>query len=147
MIIFLPINLKDLSTLKKKYPWPNPGQCPRCKRHKIWGHGFQTSLFDGFPEPLPLKRYLCPDCKSIVKIRPDGYFKCFQASVDAIRKSIATKAENGKWLPHLLRSRQNHWFQALKKNTAALIGVSFTVGLLAFETILSMGINPVSRSI
>lgn len=147
MIIFLPVNLKDLSTLKKNYPWPRPEQCPQCNRHKIWGHGFETSLFDDFATPLPLKRYRCPDCKGIFKMRPIGYLKSFQAPVVIICKSIEEKLKNGRWLPHISRSRQNHWLQALKKKTMVILGASFEASLTGFERILTMGVNPVSRSI
>ena len=63
LIIFFAAKLKDIFIKGRDYPWPKPDMCPSCKAHKLWGHGFVTALFDGYDQPLFLKRYRCPVCK------------------------------------------------------------------------------------
>ena len=92
MIIFIPVVLKTILKEGKKYSWPRPERCPRCDRYKVWGHGYVLSIFDGFIHSLWLKRYRCPQCHCIIKLRPAGYFKRFQASINTIRTSIVNKS-------------------------------------------------------
>jgi hypothetical protein len=106
------------------------------------------ACFDGFDAPLILKRYRCPDCGCIIRLRPKGYFKSFQASIDVIRSSIQSKVEKGKWIDGISRSRQQHWFKSLMKRIKAYLTDAWQQGILAgFEYFLKSAQNPVSRSI
>jgi hypothetical protein len=106
------------------------------------------AYFDGFDEGVFLKRYRCPGCGCVIRLRPDGYFSRFQASIDAIRFSLSYRLRHGRWPPELSRSRQGHWLRALKRKVLVYLGQCWEAGLLeAFDQLLVQGINPVSRSI
>lgn len=75
----------------KKNCWPRPELCLRCHGRQLWGHGYVASYFDGFDQPLYLKRYRCPACGCVIKMKPAGYLKRFQAPTDTIRSSIGCR--------------------------------------------------------
>ncbi len=148
MIIYFSAVLNEIHLLGSKYPWPKPDVCPRCNRCRVWGHGFITAYFDGYNDPLPLKRYRCPDCGCIMRLRPKGYFKRFQASITTIRSSVVYKIRFGKWIDGISRSRQQHWFKSLIKRIKAHLTDAWQQGVLAgFDYFLKSGQAPVSRSI
>lgn len=148
MIFFFPVILNDLFKSGRDYQWPKPCSCTRCSGIRLWGHGYVLACFDGFDAPLILKRYRCPDCGCIIRLRPKGYLKRFQASIEAIRSSIQSKVEKGKWIDGISRSRQQHWFKSLVKRIKAYLTDSWQQGILAgFDLFLKSGQIPVSRSI
>ena len=121
MVIFSDVKLKELFKKERDYPWQKPKNCPCCNSQRLWGHGFAEAIFDGYARPLLLKLYHCPDCRSITRLRPKGYFKRFQAPIETIRSSITLKSKNNRWLPGINRSRQGHWIKALKKRIKAYL--------------------------
>lgn len=148
MVIFSLVKLKELFKKERDYQWSKPKSCPRCGSHRLWGHGFAEALFDGYQRPLLLKLYRCPDCGCIIRLRPKGYFKRFQASIQTIRSSITLKFTRNRWLPGISRTRQGHWFRALKKRiTAYLTGTWVGGAVLGFDILLQWGQVPVSRFI
>lgn len=148
MIIFVEASLKEIFRLKEKYPWPRPDNCPECKTFRVWKHGFVLAFFDGFSSGLLIRRFICPDCGTVIRMRPAGYFSRFQAPISTIRKSIERKFCNNKWLKHLSRSRQRHWYVALKRKIKAFIGDLHDGNpVAAFGFLVSKGVTPVSRSI
>lgn len=148
MIIFVKFKLKEIFAKGKKYPWPRPSLCLRCESSHLWGHGHVASYFDGFHQPIYLKRYRCPVCGCVIKLKPAGYFKRFQASIDTIRSSIDSRLKNGCWLTAISRSRQNHWFKALQRKIKAYLGNQCNLQVLsAFDFLMAQGQNPVSRAI
>ena len=148
MIIFFTVKLKELFKKERKYPWQKPDSCPRCNSCCLWGHGFAQAIFDGFIRPLLLKLYRCPDCGCVIRLRPKGYFKRFQASVETIRSSIALKSKTNRWLPGISRSRQCHWFRSLCKRIKVYLTDTWCQGVAAgFDYLLQLGQIPVSRAI
>ena len=148
MVIFSAVKLKDLFKKARDYPWQKPVSCPRCSGCRLWGHGFVEALFDGYAQPLLLKLYRCPDCGCIIRLRPQGYFKRFQAQVATIRSSITLKSTSNRWLPGISRSRQGHWFRALKKRIKAYLTETWVKGVVTgFDYLLQLGQIPVRRSI
>jgi len=148
MVMFFAVKLKDLFEKRRDYPWQKPGKCPCCNSYRLWGHGFAEALFDGYDKPLLLKLYRCPDCGSVIRIRPKGYFKRFQASIEKIRSSITLKSTRNRWLPDISRTRQCHWFNALQKRIKAYLTEIWTDGAVAgFEYLLRRDQIPVSRFI
>ena len=146
MVLFFSVVLKELLEKGRDYPWPKPARCPRCGACRLWGHGYVSGFFDGFNQSLLLKRYRCPDCRSVMRCRPAGYFKRFQSSIETIRESIRSKAEKGRWLQGISRSRQGHWWRALKRRVCAVFG-NGRPPLKGFGDLQSLGHNPVSRAI
>ena len=148
MVLFISVKLKILFVQGRNYPWPRPAGCPRCSGCTVWGHGFADALFDGYQRPLLLKLYRCPDCGCVIRLRPAGYFKRFQAPVETIRSSMACKSTTNRWLSGISRSRQLHWFNALCKRIKAYLTDTWRQGLVAgFDYLLQLGQTPVSRFI
>ena len=148
MVIFFSVILKDLLLQGRDYPWPKPGSCPRCNGFRLWGHGFVSAYFDGYDQPFCLKRYRCPDCRCVLRLRPEGYFKRFQAPITTIRSTVALKARGGKWVAGIGRSRQRHWFRSLCKRIKAYLTDTWHQGVVCgFDYLLQLGQIPVSRTI
>jgi hypothetical protein len=148
MVMFSAVKLKDLFEKGRDYAWQKPDNCPCCNSHRLWGHGFAAAIFDGYKRPLVLKLYRCPDCGCVIRLRPEGYFKRFQASIETIRSSITSKSIMNRWLPGISRSRQCHWFRALNKRVEAYLTGSWIGGVVAgFDRLLQLGQIPVSRFI
>ena len=148
MIIFSAVKLKELFEKERNYPWQKPDKCPCCNSHRLWGHGFADALFDGYQRPLLLKLYRCPDCGCVIRLRPAGYFKRFQAPVETIRSSIACKSTTNRWLSGISRSRQLHWFNALCKRIKVYLTDTWRQGVVVgFDYLLQLGQTPVSRCI
>jgi hypothetical protein len=148
MIISFSVDFKKLIELGRDYPWPKPSRCPLCNGCRLWGHGFVLACFDGYNHAIELKRCRCPDCRSIFRFRPQGYFKRFQAKIEKIRSSIASKSQTGKWEAGISRTRQQHWYRALARKMKAHLTDVWDKGVLAaFDYLIDRGLVPVSRSI
>jgi hypothetical protein len=147
MVFFFPVILNDLFKSGRAYQWPRPSECDRCCSCRLWGHGYVTACFDGFAEPLFLKRYRCPDCGCIICLRPEGYLQRFQAPVKKIRASIQSKAQTGKWLTGICRNRQRHWYKSLLKKIKAYLTDTWEGVIAGFDCLLNSGKNPMSRAI
>lgn len=148
MILPVVVVLKDIYEKGRDYLWPRPEVCPCCKAASPWGHGFVLAYFDGFTAGLLLRRYRCPHCGCVIRLKPQGYFKRFQSSVDAIRSIIGHRLGNKPSFSGTSRTRLAHWLKALKRKVGAYFGDPFKHHLLeAFDRLIEMGKIPVSRSI
>ncbi len=148
MVIFFSVILKELFILGRDYPWPKPDSCLRCGSFRLWGHGFVSAYFDGYDRAFSLKRYRCPDCGCVIRLRPKGYFKRFQACIAAIRSSIVSKASINKWIAGINRSRQCHWFGSLCRRIKVYLTDAWGHGVVAgFDYLYQMDQTPVSRAI
>jgi hypothetical protein len=148
LILSIAVKIKEVFKLGRNYPWPKPKLCPRCSQSKIWGHGYVLAYFDGFSDGLLMKRYRCPACGCVIRLRPEGYLSHFQAPIDTIRHKLSFRLRYGRWPPGASRSRQGHWLRSLRRKVLAYFGQTFKERLLeGFDHLLSRGINPVSRSI
>ena len=132
----------------RAFPWPRPARCPRCGSVRVWGHGFVPAYFDGFAEPVLLKRLHCDDCHAVIRLRPQGYWRRFQAPIRAIRESIFRRLTRGRWDPGLPRSRQRHWLKGLLGQIRLHLGATFGGDLLwAFDWLTGRGLAAASRSV
>ncbi len=148
MVIFFSVGLKKLFELGRDYPWSRPDNCPRCSSYRVWGHGYVSAYFDGYDQSFTLKRYRCPDCGCVIRMRPKGYFWRFQACIAAIRSSIVSKADLNKWICGISRERQRHWFRSLCRKIKAHLTDAWSQGVVAgFDRLWEMGQIPVSRTI
>ena len=144
MIMSVPVDINLLLKLLKDHVWPRPDCCPKCGNSKVWGHGFVNSSFDFSRETVPLKRYRCPNCGCVIRLRPEGYFNRFQASVDTIRRSIHSVVATGKAIKDISRQRQRHWFSSLERRASALLGMGADL-IQAFEKLIADGVVPVAH--
>jgi hypothetical protein len=148
MIVFVCVRLKEIFDKQRQYAWPRPTLCPRCGQSRLWGHGFVPAYFDGFAGQIYLRRYRCPLCRCVIRLRPRGYFKRIQASICTIRSSLWQRIVKGRYLSEMSRSRQRHWLNGLVRNTTAHLGNTWTNRLMeAFDRLLDMGKVPVSSSV
>lgn len=148
MILPVSVNLKEIEEKGRSYPWVRPETCLSCRQSHVWGHGFVESLFDGYAKALLLRRYRCPLCGGVIKLRPKEYFRRFQATKQAIRFHILRRLQTGKWPQGLSSSRCRHWLRALKRQVAAYLGIAWLSQLPeAFDRLVSLGKVAVSRSV
>ncbi len=148
MIVFFCVSIKEIVEKGRDFPWPRPESCPRCEGHRVWCHGFVTAFFDGFVGEVFLRRYRCPECRCVMRVRPSGYGERLQASIEKIRSSIAFRLENGRWPPGSSRSRQGHWLRSLSRNVRAYFGQGWSSRLLeGFDELMHRGEKPVCRRI
>jgi hypothetical protein len=112
MILSYKITLDELSISGKKYNWPKH-YCASCKRN-MWGHGYVSRYFEERAGFLLLKRYRCPDCKTLVTVRPEGYWPRIRSSILSVYRALNSRLRSGQWPSLLSRQRGNHW---LKKFT------------------------------
>lgn len=146
MILSVSVFLNEIYRQGRNFPWKRPKLCPRCGSVRVWGHGFVTAFFDGFDRYVYLRRYRCPDCNCVIRMKPRGYFNRFRACIDVIRQCICHRLSNGRWTGMMSRSRQRHWLSALKKKAMAFFGFGCKP-IEAFDRLIALGHIPVSRAL
>jgi len=146
MIFSVLVSIKEIVAKGRDFPWPRPRVCPRCHSDRMWGHGFVTAIFDGFLHQVLVKRWRCPECHCVLRVRPRGYFPRFQAPTEKIRSSIAFRLEHGRWPPGISRTRQGHWLRSLARKVCGYLGQAWRGHLLdGFDHLIRMNQTPVSR--
>jgi len=149
MVMEVNCDVKEINEKEagRSYEWPRPDICPHCSGVRIWGHGFVWAFFECFLEGLYLKRYRCPCCGCVIRMKPRGYFQGFSVPAATIRASIACRLNGGSWSKNLSCSRQVHWIRALIRQVTAHLGLEWRDRLLeGFNDLVAKGIIPVSRS-
>jgi len=148
MVISVSCEVKEIFEKGKDYEWSKPEICPCCKASKVWGHGFVGAFFDGYPGFVFLRRWRCASCRCVIRVRPCGYFRRFQATIEEIRNRLSSRISGGHWQPGMSHTRQGHWLRALRKRVTAHLDDRWKDGLLsAFDHFISLGRIPVSRSL
>lgn len=148
MIQFVSVVLKEIFKQGKKFPWKRPSKCPNCGRNKVWGHGFVSRLFDGFREPLLLKRWRCPDCGCIILMSPESHFPRFQSSKKDINHALEHRLTHGRWPPDLSPARMRYWLRNLKRQVRAHLPPGWKSRLMdAYEHLIDIGKIPASSAI
>jgi hypothetical protein len=148
MIIECNVSIKEILEKGKKFPWIKPKLCPCCGDFLLWGHGFTLCYFNFIDTGIYLKRYRCCSCKSLIKLKPAGFFKKFRTSVKIIKKSIQKRIKKKKIFKNVSRSTQDYWLRNLRKNVRAVLGEEWKDRLIeGFKRLLAIGIVPVSSSI
>lgn len=142
------IEVKSLAEQGRAFPWPRPVVCLGCGGARVWGHGFVEAWFDGYDRPLTLRRYRCPQCRLVIRMRPFAYWQRFQASTAAIRVALLQRLRHGRWPPQLSTARARHWLRALRRRVVVALGMQWRGRLLkGFNTLYARGICAVSRSV
>jgi hypothetical protein len=84
----------------------------------------------------------------VIRLRPRGYFKGFQASIRTIRDCLSSWVYHRRWKPGLSPPRQRHWIRALRRQLVQHEGLHRDPDLLAgFDRLWNQGIIPVSWSL
>jgi hypothetical protein len=106
------------------------------------------AYFDDIDDGVYLRRYRCPECGCVIRLRPVGYFARIQASIETIRSVLTHRLEQGRWPAGLPGNRQRHWLKALIANTVAFLGNAWRDRLVeAFDRLLCLSVTPISRAI
>lgn len=104
--------------------------------------------FDGYATALWLRRYRCPDCSLVIRMRPAEYWARFQASIEAIRAALLQRLRHGRWPPELCTARARHWLRGLRRQVTAHLGMSWQGRLGdAFDALHDSEICAASRSV
>lgn len=146
MIHFANAFLKDIFQKGKDYPWKKPERCPCCGNWKVWGHGFVTAFFQGYDMPIFLKRYRCPACGVVIRLRPASHFSRFQSSRHSIRWALLHRINNGRWRYGSAKSRQRYWLRNLIRHAIVCLDVNSSLNK-AFDLLIGQGKTPASRTI
>ena len=105
------------------------------------------AFFDGFQGALLLRRYRCPDCRVVLRLRPREYFPRFQASILTILSGLSYRLQLGYWPSFLSRQRGGHWLRALWRRIRSSWGFEWRGDWeAAFWDLWGRGEVPVSRS-
>ena len=148
MVILVEAELKEIVDQRRAYAWPRPESCPRCQERRLWGHGFVMAYFDESEAAVLLKRFRCPGCRCVIRLRPKGYFQRFQASIERIYACLSRRIITGRYDTEISRSRQRHWMRALKRQVVSRLGEGFRSRLLeGFSVLVQRGRVPVACGI
>lgn len=148
MILRVCVSIKDVLEKGRAFAWSRPRVCPGCAGRRISADGFESRFYDGWCERVWLRRYRCRDCGCAIRVRPEGYFPRFQASIKSIRSRIAHRLDTGRWAVGMSRSRQGHWLRSLRRKVQAHLGGQWMDRLLeCFDHLAPTKLVPVSRSI
>ena len=146
LVLFVCASVKEIARLGRKYPWVKPAACPRCGGH-LWWHGFVEAWFSSYNHCLYLRRLFCPQCRSVHRLKPSGYWKHYRSSVKEIRSSIKHRQDTRCWRPDLPRSRQRQWRRRLCRMMHLFLGLSFKGTLLeGFDQLVDDNIIPVNEA-
>jgi hypothetical protein len=105
------------------------------------------SYFAELAEGVLLRRYRCPDCRCVVRLRPHSHWSRFQSSIKTIRGCIERYVKGENLCRDGPRSRRGNWLRALRIQSAVRLGLGFVGSLLdAFDRLVGKGFVPVSRS-
>jgi len=149
LILFVEVRVKTLVELGRKYPWQRPPQCPKCHSVRVWGHGYVEAYFDeAGGQCVLLKRYRCPECGVVIRLRPSGYWKRIQATVATVCQCVVHRVEKGRWPPGSNAARGRHWLHGLKRQVRTHLGMSYADQLAqGLAELLSRGMCAVSRAV
>ena len=105
-------------------------------------------IFEGFDSALPMRRYRCPKCGCVIRLRPQGFFRRHQTDTATIRRTLDQRVVGGRWPRGCVTNRARHWLAALRRNALAVLGLPALGDLIAaFDRLLDMGRVPVCRSV
>jgi hypothetical protein len=148
MIAFFQLDLNKIYKSFRDYAWPRPESCGRCGHSPVWCHDFVQVIFQGFTGALYMRRYRCPACGCVIRLRPEGYFARHQSDTATIRDTLNQRQATGRWPCGCVANRARHWLAGLKRNALALLGLPAMADLMtAFDRLVCMGRVPVSRAV
>ena len=148
MVWHVAVELNDVAAQGRDYPWKRPESCLRCRRFRVWGHGFVGRYFDGFAHAVLMKCFRCPGCGCVFTCRPEGYVRRIRSAVGSMRRELRHRLEQGRWLSRGETSRKRHWLRNLRRQALAWLGWSDEDALVgAFDRLLEATVVAVGRTI
>lgn len=113
MLIPTDVSVAEIAIQGKDFNWNRPA-CP-CGSRKVWGHGFVTRFFAGFLAGVLLKRYRCPNCRTVFTLLPEGYGRRLQTRITEISEALRSRLKHQDWPIGLPRQRGGHWLRKFLK--------------------------------
>jgi hypothetical protein len=149
LILFVEVCVKTLVELGRKYRWERPERCPKCQGNRVWGHGYVEAYLDEAGSAcVLLKRYRCPECGVVIRLRPSGYWRRIQATVATVRQCVVERLKKGRWPPGCNSARGRHWLRGLRRQVRTHLGMSYAERIgEGFAELLRRGGCPVSRAV
>ncbi|CAO0821778.1 hypothetical protein DFAR_2640001 [Desulfarculales bacterium] len=86
------------------------------------------AYFDKVPTAIWLRRFRCPDCRAVIRLRPRGYWNRLQVPVETIRRSLSNKLARGKWDHDQPHPSQRHWLKGLLRQVSLYLAGIKLVG-------------------
>lgn len=94
-------------------------------------------IIAGFLYALEMRRYRCPMCGGVIRLRPTGYFPRHQTDTETIRRTLSYRLKGKRWPRGCIASRARHWLRGLKRNAVAFFGLPGLDDLMAaFDRLL-----------
>ncbi len=92
----------------------------------MWGHGYVGRYFSEVVSIIYLKRYRRWRCRTVVVVRPDGYWANIRSSISTIYTSLISRLRERHWT-RCPRQRGGHWLarfvrHAMMENEPDLVG-------------------------
>jgi hypothetical protein len=95
-----------------------------------------------------LKRYRCPECGVVLRMRPVGYWRRIQATIDSVRQCVMERLEKGRWPPGCNSARGRHWLRGLRRQVRTKLSMSYAERLAeGFSELVRLGVCAVSRAV
>jgi hypothetical protein len=141
--------VKTLVELGRDYCWQRPEHCPKCQGVRVWGHGYVTAYFDeAGSQGVYLKRYRCPECGVVIRLRPVDYWRRIQATIATVGRCIGDRLEKGRWPPGSNSARGRQWLRGLKRQVRTHLGMSYAERIAeGFLELVRRGVCAVSRAV
>ena len=146
MVLPVAVDVKSLGALGKKYPWPKLFRCLSCRSSRVWGHGYVRRYFEGYVEPLWVKRLRCPDCHTVYTLRPDCFYPRFRYSIWTILSSLVTRVAYYRFMPCLSHQNQQYWYRGLLLQ-ARRLRTLLSPDMAIIKEIISSGFIPASHAL
>lgn len=145
LVLFVDVDVNQIASLGKDFPWTKPSCCPHC-RQPLWWHGFVPAYFSPLVDAVFVRRLRCSCCHSVHRLKPSGYWCRFRSPNTDIFRCIEHRSKRGRWQVDLPRPRQRQWWRRLQRMSVAVLGLAFVDPAEAFQRLVSRGFMPVSRS-
>ncbi len=95
-----------------------------------------------------LRRYRCPQCGVVMRLRPVGYWKRIQATIATVRQCVIDRLEKGRWPPGSNSARGRHWLRGLRRQVRTKLGMGYAERMAeGFSELLRLGVCAVSRAV
>jgi hypothetical protein len=149
LILFVEVCVKRLVELGRQYRWERPERCPKCQGVRVWGHGYVEAYFDeAGSQSVFLKRYRCPECGVVIRLRPVGYWRRIQATIARVGRCVVDRLEKGRWPPGSNSARGRQWLRGLKRQVRTHLGMSYAERIAeGFLELVRRGVCAVSRAV
>ena len=95
-----------------------------------------------------MRRYRCPLCGCVIRLRPKGYFPRIQTAEQSVRRMLDFRLATGFWPAGAITNRCRHWLAALRRNAIVILGTAWQKDLMAaFNALRRMGRVPIRRTL